>query len=123
MKEFIDFNDNKVPIGKRKQAYIKWAISKGTDLISAKRQANKKFGFEMKEGLLAIVIDTGGRCSQRSFTGDEEIFQGYDLRKYKNHKWIHEDYIPMEHYDENIEKIKKEYESIGWEVVFINVFA
>ena len=41
--KYIDFNDESLPIGKRKQAYIKFAVSKGTDIVSAKRQANKKF--------------------------------------------------------------------------------
>ena len=42
---YIDFNDASVPIGKRKQAYVKYAVSKGTTLIAAQRQANKKFGY------------------------------------------------------------------------------
>ena len=42
--EFIDFNNTSIPIGQRKVAYVKWAVSKGTDLIKAKKQANKKFG-------------------------------------------------------------------------------
>ena len=85
MKEHIDFNDNKVPIGKRKQAYIKWAVSKGTDLISAKRQANKKFGFEMKEGLLAEAekykektFDYGRFSFQKKEVGVKYDFSGCD---------------------------------------------
>jgi hypothetical protein len=85
--KYIDFNDDKLPIGKRKQAYIKWAISKGTDILIAKKQANKKFGFEKKPGIFAIVQDWSGRLEQRSFTGNEEIFAEYDLRKYEKSNW------------------------------------
>ena len=42
--KFVDFNDTSIPIGQRKVAYVKWAVSKGTDLIRAKKQANRKFG-------------------------------------------------------------------------------
>ena len=107
--KYIDFNDESIPIGKRKQAYVKWVVSKGTDIFSAKRQANKKFGFEEKAGLLAIVKDWG-RMHQTSFTGEREIFWGYDLRKYKKTKWV-------EMYDEDeILKIKKEFRAKGWDV-------
>jgi hypothetical protein len=85
--KYIDFNDENLPIGKRKQAYIKFVVSKGTDIISAKRQANKKFGFEKKPGIFAIVKDWSERMEQRSFTGSQEIFAGYDLRKYKKSNW------------------------------------
>ena len=43
--KFIDFNDTSIPTGKRKQAYVKYAVSKGTSLLEAQRQANKKFGY------------------------------------------------------------------------------
>jgi len=46
--EYVDFNDSSVPLGKRKVAYVKWAMSKGTEKIKAQRQANKKFGYENK---------------------------------------------------------------------------
>lgn len=52
---YIDFNDERIPIGKRKVAYVKWAISKGTDKITAMKQANKKFGFERKGKYLALI--------------------------------------------------------------------
>lgn len=42
---YVDFNDESLPLGKRKVAYVKWAVSKGTALIVAQRQANKKFGY------------------------------------------------------------------------------
>jgi hypothetical protein len=112
--KYIDFNDESLPIGKRKQAYIKFALSKGTDLISAKRQANKKFGFKKKPGIFAIVTDYG-RMGQRSFTGSQEIFQGYDLRKYEKSKWA-------EIYDEDeILKVKKEAKEKGWDVIEVSL--
>jgi len=113
--EYINFNDTSIPIGKRKQAYIKWAVSKGTDIISAKKQANKKFGFEKKEGIFAIVKDWSGRREQRSFTGSEEIFAGHDLRKYKKANWA-------EIWDEEeVEKIKKEGKEKGWDVIEVSL--
>jgi hypothetical protein len=114
MSKFVDFNDEKLSIGKRKQAYVKWAVSKGTSIQSAKRQANKKFGFEMKEGLLALVFDMHHRMQQRSFD-ESEIFDGYNLRKYKQAKWV-------KLYDEDqIEKHTKEYKAKGWDVVILHL--
>lgn len=113
--KFIDFNDESLPIGKRKQAYVKWAVSKGTELQDALRQANRKFGFEQKEGIFAIVEDFGGRAEQRSFTGADEIFQMHDLRKYKRH-----DYAII--HDVNQKKaVKKQFEQKGWDVVFVSI--
>ena len=43
--KYVDFNDASLSIGKRKQAYVKYAVSKGTSLIVAQRQANRKFGY------------------------------------------------------------------------------
>jgi Zn finger protein HypA/HybF involved in hydrogenase expression len=42
--KYVDFNDTTIAVGKRKVAYVKWAVHKGTDLIKAKMMANKKFG-------------------------------------------------------------------------------
>jgi len=47
--KYVDFNDESIPIGKRKVAYVKFAMSKGTSQVSARTQANKKFGWEEKE--------------------------------------------------------------------------
>jgi len=113
--KYIDFNDKSLPIGKRKQAYVKFAVSKGTDIASAKRQANKKFGFEKKPGIFAIVKDWGGRIEQRSFTGSQEIFAGYDLRKYEKSNWA-------EIWDEDeILKVKKEAKEKGWDVIEVSL--
>ena len=112
---YIDFNDESLPIGKRKQAYIKFAVSKGTDIVSAKRQANKKFGFEKKPGIFAIVKDWSGRREQRSFTGSQEIFAGYDLRKYEKSNWA-------EIWEEDeILKVKKEAKEKGWDVIEVSL--
>jgi hypothetical protein len=116
MSKFVDFNDEKLPIGKRKQAYVKWAVNKGTSIESAKRQANKKFGFEMKEGLFAIVRDWSGRMQQRSFC-ESQIFDEYDIRKYKQAKWL-------EVWDDDeIEKHTKAYKAKGWDVVIVNLYS
>lgn len=109
--KYINFNDDKIPLGKRKQAYVKWAISKGTNPIEAKRQANNKFGFDKKEGIFSFVIDHG-RMGQASFTGDYEIFNGRDLRKYKKNKWMH-----MPNDDNRVYEIRRKYEKMGWDVI------
>jgi hypothetical protein len=115
--KYINFNNKSLPIGKRKQAYIKWAISKGTDLINAKKQANKKFGFEKKPGIFAIVKDWSGRMEQKSFTGIKEIFAGYDLRKYEKSNWA-------EIWDDNeILKIKNEAKEKGWDVINVSLYS
>lgn len=115
--EYIDFNDESLPIGKRKQAYIKFAVSKGTDIVSAKRQANKKFGFKKKLGIFAIVKDWSGRIEQRSFTGSQEIFAVYDLRKYEKSNWA-------EIWDEDeILKVKKEAKEKGWDVIEVSLYS
>lgn len=68
--EYVDFNNPKIPIGKRKQAYVRWAVSQGTPLWKAKRLANKKFGFERKGRWIARI---GNACdmdlpSMRSYS-------------------------------------------------------
>jgi hypothetical protein len=113
--KYIDFNDEKLPIGKRKQAYIKWAVSKGTDIEQAKKQANRKFGFEKKPGIIALVTDYSGRMQQRSFTGSEEIFFGIDLRKYEKHHY--EEVVS----DEQVQRIKKKAAEKGWDVIEVGI--
>lgn len=56
---FVDFNDETIPVGKRKVAYVKYAMRNGTSEMIARRQANKKFGFEIKENYLLIIIVAG----------------------------------------------------------------
>jgi len=110
---YINFNDETVPVGKRKQAYVKWAVKRGTDIMVAKRQANKKFGFEKKPGVIAIVRDMDGRMHQRSFTGDQEIFATVDLRKYERCVWIK--YIS----EEESQKVERESKGKGWDCIHV----
>ena len=112
--KFEDFNDETLPLGVRKIAYIKYAVHKGTTLINAKKQANKKFGFEKKPGIFAIVKDYG-RTGQRSFEGSKEIFQSYDLRKYNSSHWIIDDEI------EDIEKLKMQIKEAGWDLIYVTI--
>ncbi len=55
--KYINFDDERIPIGKRKVAYIKWATSKGTPLEKAKQWANKKFGFERKGKYIVRIMN------------------------------------------------------------------
>lgn len=112
MSEYIDFNDSAIPVGKRKQAFVKWATSKGTDLYIAKKIANNKFGFELKPGIFALVIDCG-RMHQYSFTGTREIFEGYNLKKYKNKLYE----VVNDFEDERSLDLYKKYTAKGWDVI------
>jgi len=55
---FIDFNDTSIPVGKRKVAYVKWAMSKGTKKIQAQRQANRKFGYSNICGYCGMAFNS-----------------------------------------------------------------
>jgi predicted RNA-binding Zn-ribbon protein involved in translation (DUF1610 family) len=46
--DFINWNDEKISLGKRKVAFVKWAMKQGTPKINAQRIANKKFGWEFR---------------------------------------------------------------------------
>jgi hypothetical protein len=59
-EKFINWNDTSIPIGVRKVSYVKWAVSKGTSLIKAKTQANKKFGFADSDPAIRIIADSIG---------------------------------------------------------------
>jgi hypothetical protein len=111
---YIDFNDETAPIGKRKQAYIRWAVSNGTDINAAKIQANKKFGFQKKAGLFAIVTDYG-RIHQKSFRGTEDVFNNVDVRRYDKIDW------KVVETDEDVKNIKKEMKQKGWDVIEIKL--
>ena len=46
---YVDWNDETVPIGKRKVAFVKWLMQKRkVPMITAKSMANSKFGFGPK---------------------------------------------------------------------------
>jgi hypothetical protein len=113
-KKFVDFNDSSLPIGVRKKAYVSWVIKKGAAPIDAKRQANKKFGFEKKPGIFAICNDCG-RCDQFSFTGKDEIFANHDLRKYEAFDYR---INPNEDDVKNIRHFCKEN---GWNLIFVDL--
>lgn len=55
--KFVDFNDDRIPIGKRKVAYVKWAMMKGTPEKKAKELANKKFGWERHGKYLVFIYN------------------------------------------------------------------
>ena len=71
--EFIDFNDESIPVGKRKVAYVKWAMSKGTPEKLARTWANRKFGWERRGKWLVFI----GNCEDlhlhqfRGYTWEE----------------------------------------------------
>ena len=44
-EKFIDWNDKSYPIGKRKQAFVKYLMTKDVSNHTARIMANKKFGF------------------------------------------------------------------------------
>jgi hypothetical protein len=112
---YVNFNDESLPIGIRKQAYVKWAVAKGTHINIAKRQANKKFGFEQKPGLLVLVNDYG-RMNQNSFSMSD-IYQGYDTRRYKQFK-----HIVLESYeDKEVDIAVKIAKANKWDVVTVNL--
>lgn len=119
VKKYVNFNDESLPIGKRKQAYVKWAVSQGTKLDAAKRQANKKFGFEKKAGIFAIVSDYG-RTEQRSYRGPVlEIFQGYDLAKYEKYEYVMHD----QYHESILRSIVHGYKENGWDVIAVTLYA
>ena len=78
---FIDFNDERIPIGKRKVAYVKYAMAHGTSEKSARAQANRKFGFERKGKYLVLLgnADVMDRRDFRNFTWERA--SGIDCRK------------------------------------------
>jgi hypothetical protein len=45
MSDHVDWNDESVPVGKRKVAFVKWLMQKRQiPMIQAKAMANAKFG-------------------------------------------------------------------------------
>lgn len=119
MPKYIDFNDESIPLGKRKQAYIRWAVyKKGKSMDEAKILANRKFGFEKKGKILALYHIRSP--ISRFYSFDEAIFWNYDLRKYKEWKAIE---VPVSDCGLHIKteyakKIEKEYKDKGWKVFY-----
>ena len=125
-KTFINFNDESIPIGKRKQAYARWAISKGTPEIQAKRQANDKFEFEKKEKVFFVISDNG-RVHQNSFNGvTDELWQNHiNVEKYKDWGYvIIEDGLykgedSIERNEKEIKKLINQKEKQGYKVKYL----
>lgn len=42
-REFVDFDDQSVPIGKRKVAFVKWMLRRGETMRDAKIACYRKF--------------------------------------------------------------------------------
>ena len=81
MAKYVNFNDPKISVGKRKVAYVKYATSKGTPLTEAKRQANAKFGMAKmkKDAILVIFDDAWGQCSYV----EKQMFQENRVSEHK----------------------------------------
>lgn len=114
--EYINFNDEKLPIDKRKEAYIKWAVSKGTKLIEAQRQANKKFVFEKKEGVLFMLYRDPEWMEDWYFY--KWVYGDVDISSYKDHEFVYIKYM----YDDEVEELIKEYEQKGWDIIYRTIF-
>ncbi len=68
--------------------------------------------------IFAIVLDYGWRVEQASFSGENwEIFQAYDLSKFDEAKW------EVIHDKKEQQAKRKEYESKGWKVVTVSLWA
>ena len=114
---FIDFNDETIPVGKRKVAYVKYAMRNGTSEMIARRQANKKFGFEIKENYLLIIIVAGSFSWSRydvvSYIKDND---GVNHMKYSNIRHIE---ISVEEFQQLARKgLKKKYAQKGEDVAY-----
>ena len=95
-RQFIDFDDYSIPLGKRKQAYVSWLMHKGRTLNEAKLYCYYKFYKEIKNmegnirergshtGLVApnnyyiIVVNSSNdlellNCSQRVESSDRFV--------------------------------------------------
>lgn len=112
---FIDFNDETIPIGKRKVAYVKYAMRNGTSEIAARRQANKKFGFEVKDNYLLIIIVAGSfSWSRYDVVTHIKDNDGINHMKYSNIRHIE---ISVEEFEElGREGLKKKYSAKGEDV-------
>lgn len=111
MGKYINFNDESIPLGKRKQAYIRWAVyKKGKSMDEAKILANRKFGFEKKKGLLLLCYFYHKSNSPH--------FESWDLRKYQKHKSIDVFSLAANPNEaENIAiSISEKYKNMGWDI-------
>ena len=119
---YIDFNDDRIPIGKRKKAYIAYLISKhGYELIKAQQCANKRFGFEIKYPKLVFIYADHGRFCQNSYMGLSEVSMPFsDMTKRAGRIEYHEvDNI----YTTEAEQLRQKYKADGYEVVMTEIVA
>lgn len=80
--KFVDFNDPSIPIGKRKQAYVRYAVSHGTPLEVAKFLCGRKFKArptgQVAPPMHYYIVEWDGRlqlrnCSERIMSDEEVI--------------------------------------------------
>lgn len=69
----VNWDDERIPLGKRKNIYIRYLLSKGWELINAQKAANKKFGFERKGKYLVLLgnADYMDRPSMWNYTWEK----------------------------------------------------
>lgn len=69
----VNWDDERIPVGKRKNTYIRYLLSQGWELINAQKAANKKFGFERKGKYLVLLgnADYMDRPSMWNYTWEE----------------------------------------------------
>jgi hypothetical protein len=49
LNEFININDQSIPLGKRKQHFVKWLLSQGVPLEKSKLICGRKFYHEIQK--------------------------------------------------------------------------
>jgi hypothetical protein len=73
-----------------------------------------------KAGLFLIVHDNGRR-HQKSFIGNE-IFNGFDLKKYFRLRSIfYEDIVPISGDETSLNNLIDMYKSLGWDIETITI--
>ena len=116
--EYVNFKDEKIPLGKRKVAYIKWLLKKGYSMYESKVRANKKFGFAKKAGVLLLWHDPDN-VSSKSYFQHRDYWTGIDKRKYEEHKVVETNFMS----EERINEIVETYEALGWDIYEKNPIA
>ena len=124
--KFVDFNDPGIPLGKRKVAYVRYAMMHGTPLETAKLQAARKF--KVRETTLVappmhyyIVLWEGAlrlrNCSEHIYTDEEVVMLIHKYQWYKMEQLAERDGIKgtplslsksafLKWYDKHIEEIE-----------------
>lgn len=117
MSKYINFNDEKIPVGKRKVAYIKYLMSRyDYKLVTAQRLANKRFGYGVMFPKLLFLYCDYGRFHQNSFRGVErEIWDAYDWYIKRAGKIEYEEIPDLQ--CPQAETIIKEREKEGYKVI------